>query len=35
MIHTKIKESKNALIFCDNCLQKSPTVYCVISCVMG
>ena len=26
MIHKKIKESKNALVFCDNCLQKSPTI---------
>ena len=26
MIHKKIKESKNALVFCDNCQQKSPTI---------
>ena len=26
MIHTKIKDNKNALVFCENCSQKSPTI---------
>ena len=26
MIHNKIKDNKNALVFCDNCSQKSPTI---------
>ena len=30
MINTKIKENKNALVFCDNCQQKSPMQYYVI-----
>ena len=26
MIHKKIKENKNALVFCEDCNQKSPTI---------
>ena len=26
MIYNKIKDNKNTLVFCDNCIQKSPTI---------